>query len=112
LIVGVDAMGLQTVIWIILFFTVLIIVAVFLASPIYIVMVGEDVDFLKALKLTMSFTWRRAMTYLGITLILFIVLIVLGMIPQIGLYLSFVTVTLENLAVGDLYTQHKEHVEW
>jgi len=41
----------------------------------------DDVGFIEAMRLTVGFTWRWAMTYLGITLLLFLVFMALGMIP-------------------------------
>ena len=112
LIVGRDAIGFEAAVWMGLLFTAALIVAVFLVGPVYIVMVGEDVGFMEALRITVGFTRRRAMSYLGITLLLFLVLMGLGMIPWIGLYLSFVTVALENLAIIDLYTMYKRQAAW
>jgi ribosomal protein L40E len=112
LIVGSDSVGFEAAFWMGLLFTVALIVAVFLAGPVYVVMVGEDMVFMEALRLTVGFTRRRAMSYLGITIFIFISLMGLGMIPWIGLYLSFVTGALENLAVSDLYTQYKRQAVW
>jgi len=112
LIMGSDAMGLQSAVLLGLLLSIALIVVVFLAGPVYIVMVGEDLGFMAALRLTLGFTRGRATSYLGITLILFLVLMGLGLIPWVGYYLSFITSTLENLAVGDLYTQYKRHADW
>lgn len=108
LIMGSDAIGLQAAVWIGLLFSAALIVVIFFAGPVYIVMVGEDLSFMGALRQTVGFTRSRAASYLGITLTLFLVLMGLGYIPQVGYYLSFITGALENLALGDLYTQYKK----
>ena len=112
LIIGSDTIGFQTAVWMGLLFSAALIVALFLAGPVYVIMVGEDLGFVEALRLTVGFTRGRAMSYLGITLLLFLVLVGLGFIPWVGYYLSFITGALENLAVGDLYTQYKRQAAW
>jgi len=106
------AIGFEAAMWMGLLFTVAFIVALFLAGPVYVVMVGEDTVFMEALRLTVGFTRSRAVTYLGISLMIFLALVGLSMIPQIGIHMYFVTATLENLALGDLYTSFKRDAEW
>ena len=108
LILGSDAIGLERAIWAGLLFSAALVVVVFLAGPVYIVMVGDNVSFTEALRLTLLFTRRRAISYLGIGIVLFLLMVGLGLIPRVGVYLYFIVGSLENLAVSDLYTQYKE----
>ena len=59
--------------WMGLLFSLVLTVMVFFAGPVYIVMVGEDVGFVEELRLMLEFTWRRAASSLGITVLLFLV---------------------------------------
>jgi len=112
LIMGSDTIEFQAAVWMGLLFSAMLIVAVFLAGPVSIVMVGDDLGFVEALRLTVGFTRRRAISYLGVTILLFLVLVGLGFIPLVGYYLSFITGALENLAVGDLYAKYKQEEAW
>jgi hypothetical protein len=56
LIMGSDGIGFGAAVWMGLLFSAALIVAVFLAGPVYIVMVGEELGFVEALRLTVGFT--------------------------------------------------------
>ncbi|MBN2334592.1 zinc ribbon domain-containing protein [Candidatus Bathyarchaeota archaeon] len=78
-----------------------------LAGPVFILMVGDDAGFISSLKASFSFSRGRLDSYIGISLLLFLVGFGLTMIPTVGTYLTFISGVMWNLAMIDLYNQYK-----
>ncbi len=91
------------------FFLVMVgmMVVVILAAPTFIVMIGEDEGFVPSLRKTIRFTRGSFWTYIGLSVLLALMAVALGLVPYVGFYLSFIMGAIGNIAIIDLYSQYK-----
>ncbi|MCW4050618.1 MAG: zinc ribbon domain-containing protein [Candidatus Bathyarchaeota archaeon] len=102
-----DSIGYDLALNLALIFSLVIIGFTVLSAPVFFVMIVENSGLIPALGVTLRFTRQRISSYLGISLFMGLIAVVMSMIyPYIG-YFAFVPTVLGNLALIDLYNHYK-----